>query len=165
MEVATSAWQARLMQARRCLLICGAWKKRRRKWGARGKEGGAWWGELGTSGKVWSPAFLSCLAFALPLSQWLVTLGAVALQLYVHHYGGGFEFLVGSGAELRGSFTRKPLPEPYAQLVNGTEVAGFAKRMTNIQLINTGDLQCDAHCYGAWLVPVCVCVRAHGCAF
>ena len=59
------------------------------------------------------------------------------MQLYVHHYGAGFEFILGSGAELRGSFMRKTLPLPYAMLVNGTEVASFAKRMTNIQLINT----------------------------
>ncbi|KAK9804600.1 hypothetical protein WJX73_006245 [Symbiochloris irregularis] len=58
-------------------------------------------------------------------------------ELYVHHYGSSFDFVAGSGAELRGSFSRKRLPEPYVQLINGTRAADPMNRMTNIQLINT----------------------------
>ena len=60
----------------------------------------------------------------------------------MHHYSGSYNFLLGSGAELRGSLSRKPLPEPYHLIVNGTEVASEAARLTNIQLINTGQLFC-----------------------
>ena len=60
------------------------------------------------------------------------------MQVYVHHYVSSYHFLLGNGAELRGSFTRPPLPSPYAMIVNGTEVDNMRLRMTNIQLINTG---------------------------
>lgn len=63
---------------------------------------------------------------------------AISVQVYVHHYVSSYLFLLGNGAELRGSFTRKPLPEPYALVVNGSFVADVRQRLTNIQLINTG---------------------------
>ena len=59
-----------------------------------------------------------------------------AVQLYVHHYGS--PVILGSGAELRGSFSRQPLRAPYARVANGTQMQGLFSRMTNIQLINTG---------------------------
>lgn len=90
-------------------------------------------------------------------------------QLYVHHYGSSFDFVAGSGAELRGSFIRKTLPEPYVQLVNGTHCADIMPRMTNIQLINTGLPVLQAGCWlsrtAAIAAPppcICACVNA-GC--
>lgn len=41
-----------------------------------------------------------------------------ALQVYVHHYVSSSKFILGNGAELRGSFTRQPLLEPYALVVD-----------------------------------------------
>ena len=55
----------------------------------------------------------------------------------MHHYGSSFDFIQGSGAELRTSFVRKPLPLPYGLVVNGSAVSAVGPRMTNIQLINT----------------------------
>lgn len=40
------------------------------------------------------------------------------LQVYVHHYVSSSKFILGNGAELRGSFTREPLPEPYSLVVD-----------------------------------------------
>ncbi len=42
----------------------------------------------------------------------------VCLQVYVHHYVSSSKFILGNGAELRGSFTREPLPEPYSLVVD-----------------------------------------------
>ncbi len=39
-------------------------------------------------------------------------------QVYVHHYVSSSKFILGNGAELRGSFTRRPLPEPYSLVVD-----------------------------------------------
>ncbi|KAK9831925.1 hypothetical protein WJX84_005301 [Apatococcus fuscideae] len=58
-------------------------------------------------------------------------------EVYVHHYVSSYRFLLGNGAELRGSMTRAPMPEPYAMMVNGTQVDEEHFRITNIQLINT----------------------------
>lgn len=77
------------------------------------------------------------------------TANALSADMQVHHYGGQANFLIGSGAEIRGSLSRKPLPEPYHMIVNGTEVASQAARLTNIQLINTGWLiQNSNHVHG-----------------
>ena len=39
-------------------------------------------------------------------------------QVYVHHYVSSSAFLLGNGAELRGSFTRQPVKEPYALVID-----------------------------------------------
>ena len=50
----------------------------------------------------------------------------IALQLATHHFSlqhhffGDGRFVLAEGSELRGSFTREPLPEPYSVVVNGT---------------------------------------------
>ena len=36
----------------------------------------------------------------------------------MHHYVSSSKFILGNGAELRGSFTRKPLLEPYSLVVD-----------------------------------------------
>ena len=37
-----------------------------------------------------------------------------------HHFFGDARFVMAEGSELRGSYTREPLPEPYSVVVNGT---------------------------------------------
>lgn len=78
------------------------------------------------------------------------------LQVYVHHYVSSYHFLLGNGAELRGSFTRPPLPSPYAMIVNGTEVDNMRLRMTNIQLINTGKLSLSTLQGGIFFLAWCM---------
>ena len=39
-------------------------------------------------------------------------------DVYVHHYVSSSKFILGSGAELRGSFHRQPLAEPFALTVD-----------------------------------------------
>lgn len=58
-------------------------------------------------------------------------------ELYFHHVVPNPRFLLGEGAEVRGSRLRKPMPKPYAYIVNGTEAAEYDTRVTNIQLVNT----------------------------
>ncbi|EIE18154.1 hypothetical protein COCSUDRAFT_68383 [Coccomyxa subellipsoidea C-169] len=58
-------------------------------------------------------------------------------DVYVHHYVSSSKFILGSGAELRGSFSRKPLPEPYSLVVDTADLKEDLIRYTNIQLINT----------------------------
>lgn len=36
----------------------------------------------------------------------------------MHHYVSSSAFLLGNGAELRGSFTRQPVEEPYALVID-----------------------------------------------
>lgn len=62
----------------------------------------------------------------------------ILLQVYLHHTVSNYFFLLGNGAEARGSFSRAPLPDPYALIVNGTYLTNWMQRITNIQLINTG---------------------------
>ncbi|KAK9796972.1 hypothetical protein WJX73_002710 [Symbiochloris irregularis] len=64
-------------------------------------------------------------------------------EVYVHHYVSSASFLLGNGAEIRGSFKRAVLPEPYALIVNGSAVADPRQRLTNIQLINTVGLPAE----------------------
>jgi hypothetical protein len=45
------------------------------------------------------------------------------LQVYVHHYVGDQRFIIGNGAELRGSMTQHQLPEPYSLVVDGTKTS------------------------------------------
>ncbi len=40
----------------------------------------------------------------------------------MHHYVSSSKFILGSGAELRGSFSRKPLPEPYSLVVDTADL-------------------------------------------
>jgi hypothetical protein len=53
---------------------------------------------------------------------------ACALQVYCHHFFGDGRFVLGEGAELRGSENRRPLPEPYFYIVNGSYFADPSTR-------------------------------------
>lgn len=53
---------------------------------------------------------------------------SVFLQLYFHHVVPNPRFLLGEGAEVRGSTLRKPLTAPYGYIVNGTEAAELDTR-------------------------------------
>ncbi len=46
----------------------------------------------------------------------------VPLQVYVHHYVSSSAFLLGNGAELRGSFSRQPVKEPYALVIDAAKL-------------------------------------------
>jgi hypothetical protein len=50
------------------------------------------------------------------------------LQVYVHHYVSSSKFILGSGAELRGSFHRKPLAAPYALVVDAEDLRNDTTR-------------------------------------
>jgi hypothetical protein len=41
--------------------------------------------------------------------------------VYVHHYVSSSKFILGNGAELRGSFTRKPVQEPYGLVIDAAD--------------------------------------------
>jgi hypothetical protein len=76
-------------------------------------------------------------------------------ELYVHHYVADGRFLLGEGAELRGSYKRKPLTYPNALVIDGNFTSNYTARLTNIQLINTvgvapEDMQ---QCIECWCPP------------
>lgn len=54
----------------------------------------------------------------------------------MHHYVSSSKFILGNGAELRGSFTRKPLPEPYSLVVDTEDLKE--------DLIRRGPTQCTS---------------------
>ena len=51
-----------------------------------------------------------------------------AVQVYVHHYVSSSKFILGSGAELRGSFHRRPLERPYALVVDTADLKNVTSR-------------------------------------
>lgn len=49
-------------------------------------------------------------------------------EVYLHHTIGDVRFSSGEGAETRGSPARIPYPEPYAFIVNGSELVPISSR-------------------------------------
>ncbi|CAL5223582.1 g6118 [Coccomyxa viridis] len=84
-------------------------------------------------------------------------------DVYVHHYVSSSAFLLGNGAELRGSFSRQPVKEPYALVIDAAKLKNDTIRYTNIQLINTiGVAEEDKReCLECW----CVDKKDHGSFF
>jgi len=78
-------------------------------------------------------------------------------EVYLHHTFGDIRFVPGEGAEIRETPTRYPLPSPYIQVINTTQVADPANRYANIHMINTvgvspQDLKpcIECWCSGTW---------------
>lgn len=44
------------------------------------------------------------------------------VQVYVHHYVSSSAFLLGNGAELRGSFSRQPVKAPYGLIIDTSKL-------------------------------------------
>lgn len=64
-----------------------------------------------------SMCWLPSLQSKLHEYAWLI-IRLLCLQVYVHHYVSSSAFLLGNGAELRGSFSRQPVKEPYALVID-----------------------------------------------
>lgn len=47
---------------------------------------------------------------------------AAVAQVYVHHYVSSSKFILGNGAELRGSFSRQPVQAPYGLVVDTADL-------------------------------------------
>lgn len=58
-------------------------------------------------------------------------------EIYLHHMFGDIRFVPGEGSEIRDIPNRYPLPSPYVQIVNTTQVADPTNRYANLHMINT----------------------------
>jgi hypothetical protein len=86
------------------------------------------------------------------------------VQVYVHHYVSSSAFLLGNGAELRGSFSRQPVKAPYGLIIDTSKLKNDTIRQAfsrhSIALVFRGMLNASIS-NSSWSVRVFPWAQVH----